>query len=158
MSNWISYVKQVQKQHNCSYKEALTLASKTYKKGGSLKDFTNAFKKVGRDFKRAGEKMQRGFNKVGNVLNPFNNKGFKDLGAKAGDLTNNQLLPATQQIGTEVYKKGLQILDPFTGGLSSSAGNLLYNKMGKKFIRQPKNNLLKGITNVGKVGVQLYKP
>lgn len=35
--NWIDYVKQVQNEKRISYKEALSVASKTYKKGGSIK-------------------------------------------------------------------------------------------------------------------------
>ena len=33
---WITHVKKVQKKYNCSYKDALIKASKTYIKGGSL--------------------------------------------------------------------------------------------------------------------------
>jgi len=151
-NNWIQYVKQVQNQHNCSYKEALKIASKTYSKknGSGIKD-------IGRAFDKFGKTMTRGFNKVGEKLNPFNNKKFQKAGAKMGEITNNELLPAVQQVGTEVYKKGLQILDPFSMGMASSVGNALYNKMAKKYIRQPKNSVLKGITDVAKVGVKVSK-
>ena len=32
MSEWIKFVKEVQAKHKCSYKEALKIASKEYKK------------------------------------------------------------------------------------------------------------------------------
>jgi hypothetical protein len=156
MNSWISYVKQVQKQHNCSYKEALIIASKTYKKGGSLKAFTNAFKKMGNDLRKGGEKMQRGFNRIGEKLNPFNDDKFKKGGAKLGDVTHEELVPIVQQVGTEVYKKGLNVFDPITMGMSSKMGNLLFDKMGKKYIRQPKSQISRNISNVGKVAVELY--
>jgi hypothetical protein len=42
---WIDYVKQVQLQNNCSYKDALKLASQSYKKGGAIWNLTPDEKK-----------------------------------------------------------------------------------------------------------------
>lgn len=149
MNDWIKFVKQVQKENNCSYKEALQIASKRYKKGGSLKDFTRAFDKMGKT-------LNRGFNKFGEKLNPFNDDKFKSGGQKLGALTNDELLPITQQVGAEIYKKGLQVFDPITMGMSSKAGNLLFEKMGQKYIRQPKSSIGQNIAGIGKTAVELY--
>lgn len=150
MNDWIKFVKQVQKENNCSYKEALQIASKLYKKeGGSLKNFTRAFDKMGK-------KLNRGFNKFGEKLNPFNDDKFKSGGQKLGALTNDELLPITQQVGTEVYKKALNVFDPITMGMSSKAGMAFYDKMGAKYIRQPKSSISQNIADVGKTAVQLY--
>jgi len=145
-NNWIQHVKQTQQKHNCSYKEALQLAKQTYKTGGNLKTIERQFKNFGRKAKRDLEK-----------INPFNNKQFNRAGAKMGKITNDELLPATMQIGSEVYKKGLQMLDPFTMGTASSVGNLLYQKAGAKYIRQPKNKALRGLSDTGKMIVK-YAP
>jgi hypothetical protein len=41
-NNWINHVKNTQKEHNCSYKQALTIASKTYKtQGGRIINLSN---------------------------------------------------------------------------------------------------------------------
>ena len=37
-NKWVDHIKEYQRQHNCSYKEAMKGAKDTYQKGGSLID------------------------------------------------------------------------------------------------------------------------
>lgn len=45
-TDWISHVKNVQRQHGCSYKDALSIASKTYQGSGIVDDAVLTFKKA----------------------------------------------------------------------------------------------------------------
>lgn len=152
MSNnaWIAYVKKVQNENNCSYKEALQLASKTYKKGQGIKQSNRAF--VGA-FKKMGNDMNRGFQK----MNPFNDKKFNRVGAVLGKTTNDDLLPFVQQVGTEAYDKTLMALDPITGNMATPLGRELYNQMGRKYVRQPKNPIARQMAMMTKEGVKYSK-
>jgi hypothetical protein len=38
LSPWVKHVMKVMKEHNCSLKEAMELAKKTFKKGSSRRD------------------------------------------------------------------------------------------------------------------------
>ena len=142
-NNWIQHVKQTQQKHNCSYKEALQLAKQTYKTGGSLKDVERQFKNFGRKAKRDLEK-----------INPFNNKKFNRVGQKLGDVTHNEITPFVQTVGSEIYDKTLMALDPLTGGLATPLGKLLYDKMGRPYMRNAKSPITRNLALMTKAGVK----
>ena len=138
-----------------SYKECLKQAKLTYtpsKKGG------NILRDTQRAFENFGKKLTRGFNRVSEKTNPLNDKKFQRVGHKIGQVTNDELLPIVQQIGTEAYKRTSQMIDPFTFGMTSKAANVLFNKMAKKYIRKPKSQISQAVADVGSTAVQLYKP
>jgi len=49
MNPWLVHVKKYQKEHNCSYKDALKGAKATYMRGGSLKSTNDWYWKKNRD-------------------------------------------------------------------------------------------------------------
>ena len=60
MSDWINHVKKTQNENNCSYKEALTIASQTYRKqtgrGGRFTKLSNAQIHMAEDLVKIREK------------------------------------------------------------------------------------------------------
>lgn len=162
MNAWLIHVKKFREANpHLTYKECLQQAKHTYpqskKQGGDLiRDTNRAFRELGRKMDRINRRNLHGINRVGEKFDIYKNKGVRNLGSNLGQITNDELLPITQQVGTEVYKKALNILDPFTLGNASRAGNMLYDKMAKKYIRQPKSKIGKVVSESGKVAVDLY--
>jgi hypothetical protein len=114
----------------------------TYKSGGNI-----------------GKKFNNFINSIGNKVNPLGNKRVRKIGHKFGAITNSELLPFTQQVGSEVYDIALDTADTLAGntGIIKEAGKQLMDNYGKKYMRQPRTAAIRDLANITKQGIREYK-
>lgn len=99
-SDWINYVKETQAKHNCSYKEAMKLASQTYQKqtGAGLKSMARKVSKTAKRARKVARKVSKAVDKHQDFINFINpeagkaiesaNSKFNEVDAKLGGKLN----------------------------------------------------------------------
>ena len=99
---------------------------------------------------REGGSFIRDFANGINKISPaqiFENKHVRHAGAKTGQITNENLLPAVVDIGKPVYDTTASMLDPMTAGQSSKFADQLWRERAEPYRPQQRSSSLKTVTN-----------